>query len=288
MSNHKAIAGIELGGTKLLCRVVDGSRVLANARFATSTPEQALADICGCLGDAPLAAIGIASFGAVSVNPASPDYGRILKTPKPGWSGFDLRGALLKRYGVPVAVDSDVNAAALAERRLGAGQGHGSVAYVTIGTGIGGGLATPQGVLHGALHPEIGHIRLARRARDDFRGACPFHGDCAEGLVSGTAIRARMGGDGAMPPETFALVADYLGELAATLVLAWSPQKMIMGGGVMNTPGLLAAAAQAMRASLGGYGPELTPDYLASPRFADSGLEGALLMAQEQRDGDAA
>jgi fructokinase len=284
-----AYAGIELGGTKILCRLMgaDGAR-LGEVRFATSTPTQALADLTaflrGSLRGRALTALGVASFGPIGLDPSGPDYGRLLATPKPGWAGFDLRGALLAQFPVPLALDTDVNAAALAEQARGAGRGLGSVAYVTVGTGIGAGLALEGRTLRGALHPEAGHLRLRRRAGDDVPSSCPFHEDCAEGLASGPAVARRLGNRRSLAddPRTFALVATYLGELAASLVLCWSPHRILLGGGVMAAEGLRRAVAGAMQGALGDYlpGPVRDPDYLAAPELTDAGLEGALMLAR--------
>lgn len=291
MSERKVLIGIELGGTKILCRGIDESgTVLLDRRFATSSPDVALNDLAGCIAslgsdETSIAAIGIASFGPVIVDATSADCGRILATPKPGWSGFNLRGALADRFrDVPIAVDTDVNAAALAEHALGAGRGLDCVAYVTVGTGIGGGLVTAHGPLHGALHPEIGHLLLRRRAGDAHASTCPFHADCAEGLVAGPAIARRLGPSRTLAdsPDIRALVADYLGDLAASLVLAWSPQRIVMGGGVMDTPGLLVDIGNALRMALGHYGaaPSAREDFLAPAQLPAAGLEGALLLAR--------
>lgn len=284
-------AAVETGGTKLLCRVADeDGGIVAEGRWPTGHPDEALESISGCIdgaiaADARLRAIGIAAFGPLIVDPASPDYGRMLATPKPGWSGSNLRRAVADRFAVPVHVDTDVNIAAIAEQALGAGRGLRSVAYVTVGTGIGGGLAIDGRSLKGALHPEIGHVRLVRRVGDDMPGACPFHPDCAEGLIAGPALHQRLGADGdlARSPETVALVADYLGQLCAALVLAWTPQRIVIGGGIGSVPGLLAPAHAAMLASLGGYGigdAAHATDFLATAQLSDAGLEGAMLVAR--------
>jgi fructokinase len=280
-----AYAGIELGGTKILCRLVagDGAR-LGEARLATSTPAQALAELTAFLRGRELRALGVASFGPIGLDPAGADYGRLLATPKPGWAGFDLRGALRAQFPVPLGLDTDVNAAALAEQASGAGRGLGSVAYVTVGTGIGAGLALEGRTLRGALHPEAGHLRLRRRSGDDVPSNCPFHEDCVEGLASGPAVARRLGERRSLAedPQTFALVAAYLGDLAASLVLCWSPHRIVLGGGVMGTAGLRGAVARAMHATLGDYlpGPARDPHYLSAPALADAGLEGALLLAR--------
>ncbi len=286
--------GIELGGTKLLCRAVDQEdRVLVDERFATTSPARAMQDIGGCLEQAlannrHFSGIGIATFGPVTLDPLAHDYGRLRATPKDGWSGFDLLGEVRARFDAPVVIETDVNAAALAEQKNGAGRGLPDVAYVTVGTGIGGGLACDGKVLHGSMHPEIGHIRLRRRASDSVASACPFHDDCAEGLASGAAIAKRLAPSESLPdsPTTIALIADYLGELLATLTLAWSPHRIVLGGGVSKTLELREAIAEAMRRILGTYGPAAAArsDFVVAPHFADSGLEGALLMARSARD----
>ncbi len=288
MNEPAIFAGIELGGTKVLCRVIDAAgRVLVDERFATTSPERAMHDIGEALAKANagarLAGIGIATFGPLALDPSAADFGRLQATPKHGWSGFDVYGEMQRRFQTKLAIDTDVNAAALAEQTSGAGRGFGCVAYVTIGTGIGGGLSCDGKVLRGSMHPEIGHIRLRRRDNDVAKSACPFHDDCAEGLASGSAIAHRLGAVALTDSQTtFTLVADYLGELLATLTLAWSPHRIVVGGGVTKAPGLLAAIGESLRGTLRNYGPAVAaqPGYLCAPYFADSGLEGALLMAR--------
>lgn len=288
-------AGIETGGTKIVARVIDaGGAALADGRWPTTTAHAAEGDLVSFIesaipATAQLACIGIASFGPLVVDRASSDFGRMLDTPKPGWTGSNLRAALSARLRTPVLVDTDVNAAALAELRLGVGRGLGSIAYVTVGTGIGGGLAVDRRPLIAAGHPEIGHIRLTRVPNDRVPSTCPFHDDCAEGLASGPAIARRLGTHRnlADAPDILALVARYLGQLAATLVLGWAPHRIAWGGGVMATAGLLDGIREALRESLAGYGAfsaAAEPDFLVPAELAYSGLEGALLMAREGRD----
>jgi fructokinase len=288
--SDRVFVAIETGGTKILARLVDADgRMLAGSRWPTTTPERALEDLAGFVAGAtpagrPLGAIGIAAFGPVVRDARAPDYGRILSTPKPGWSGANLRAQLAARFAVPVVIDTDVNAAARAEWQQGAGKGVRSLAYVTVGTGIGGGLLVDGRPLDGALHAEIGHIRLVRRAGDHAPSVCPFHEDCVEGLVSGPALARRLRTDQPLAddPATFELAAGYLGGLAATLVLCWSPQRLVWGGGVMGTAGLLAGLRAAMGRSLGGYGVGETagrPDFCVLAALEHAGLEGAVLMA---------
>jgi len=229
--------------------------------------------------------VGIAAFGPIVVDPAATSYGEVLATPKPGWAGANLRAVLEQRLGVPVAVDTDVNAAALAEAAMGAGQGCASLAYVTVGTGIGAGLARGGRTLTGALHPEMGHVPVLRFAGDVTSSACPFHPSCAEGMAAGPALQHRLGERAlADSPGDFAAVADYLGQLFATIVLAWSPHRIVAGGGVMDVPRLRQAAGERMRAALGGYGVGSAagdPDFIRPAALEHAGLEGALILARQ-------
>ena len=289
--SDRVFAAIETGGSKILARILDAhGAALAAGRWPTTTPERALGDLGDFIAGAipagrTLGAIGIAAFGPLVRDARAGDYGRILTTPKPGWSGANLRAQLAARFAVPVAIDTDVNAAARAEWRQGAGQGVRSLAYVTVGTGIGAGLLVAGRPLEGALHPEIGHIRLVRRDGDRAPSACPFHADCAEGLASGPAIARRLEAPHALgdDPAVFALVAAYLGELAATLVLCWSPERIVWGGGVMGTAGLIARVHEALGRSLAGYGvgeAAARGDFCVPAALEHAGLEGAALMAR--------
>ena len=291
MSNW-LIAGIETGGTKLLARVseLESGATIGEERWSTGSPDAATNDITGFLKAAEasgdLAAVGIAAFGPLIVDPASPDYGMMLETPKPRWTGSNLRSAIEQRLQVPVAVDSDVNAAAIAEQLLGAGKQLPSVAYVTVGTGIGAGLALGGRTLKGAVHPEVGHLPIVRRSGDDLLSVCPFHANCAEGLVSGPALRRRLGNDRDLSddPQLMDLTAEYLGQLAATLVLAWSPHCIVWGGGAISTVPIISAIEHGMREALGGYGVgdlASQPGYCVAASLENAGLEGALLMARE-------
>lgn len=262
---------------------------MSDVRISTTMPDK-VADtlVATVLAALPagvrVAGVGIASFGPVIVDPSSPDVGRMLATPKPGWTGFNLARVLAARLAAPVVIDTDVNAAALAEQSLGAGSGLHSLAYVTVGTGIGGGLVIDGRTLKGGLHPEIGHLSV-RRAQGDLQpSACQFHSACVEGLTAGPALRARLGGRALEEAsDVRALVCDYLGQLCAALLLAWSPQAIVFGGGVMSTPGLLPQIEARMRLELNNYGAvavaESSP-YLAAAKLEHAGLEGALIMAR--------
>jgi fructokinase len=235
-------------------------------------------------------AIGIATFGPVDPRPSSPTFGQLLATPKSGWSATNLVAPFGQLLGCPVAIDTDVNAAALAEALHGAGRGCGTVVYVTVGTGIGGGIAVDGRTLKGTLHPEMGHIRVARHERDvAFAGTCPFHADCVEGLASGPAIIARYGTSlDRLPPEHEALgiVGYYLGQLAASILLMLSPERVVFGGGVMNYEPLLREVRAAAAKILNGYaglGAEAASldGLIVAPGLGDrSGIFGAIALAQ--------
>lgn len=283
------LGAIEAGGTKMVVAVAeDADRILARQEFPTASPAETFASIRAFLAQhAPFDAIGVASFGPVEVNPASPGYGRILKTPKPGWAGADLCAAL-SHFNCPVSVDSDVNGAALAEWRAAKGESVANLAYATIGTGIGVGVVRGGATLPGLHHFEMGHIRPARdAARDPFGGSCPFHGPCLEGLASGPAIIKRWGKPlGALGPDAVALIANYLGQMCLTIILTHMPDRIVLGGGVMKTAGLIEAVRRETRALLGGYigAKRLSgdlADYIVRPALGDNaGVTGALLLAQ--------
>lgn len=291
MSRH-LIAGIETGGTKILARVADmEGKVVADGRWATSTAKAALEELAEFLeaeaGIEMLAAIGIAAFGPLITDHRSADYGLMLASPKPGWSGSNLRAELEARLGAPVDVDSDVNAAAIAEQAKGAGKGMPSLAYVTVGTGIGAGLAIEGRSLSGVMHPEGGHLPVIRRRGDDMPSICRFHESCAEGLVSGPALNRRLGQGRKLSeePAVAELAANYLGQLAASLVLAWSPHRIVWGGGAISEVSLTPMIEVALRDAVNGYGvgPAVEqPGFCLPAALKDSGLEGALMMARHR------
>jgi fructokinase len=290
----RLVGGIEAGGTKFVCSVGTGpDDVRAESEVPTTTPAETLDRVldffAGHAVQAPLAALGVAAFGPLDLDPHSPTWGYVTTTPKPGWRGIDLVGPLRSALGVPVVLDTDVNAAALAEHRQGAGCGVGTLVYVTVGTGIGGGVVVDGRPLHGLVHPEMGHQRVPHdRARDPFPGLCPSHGDCWEGLASGPAMAARWG----QPPETlpedhpaWALEAHYLALGLANLVMMLSPERLVLGGGVMRRTFLYPLVRAGVRELLGGYlaSPALADsvdDYLVPPALGErAGVLGALLLA---------
>ena len=292
--DDQLIAGIETGGTKLLARVCDANgEVVANGRWATSNFQSAIDQLAGFLeahSGGRLAAVGIAAFGPLITDAVSPDYGLMLATTKPGWEGSNLRADIATRLGLPVVVDSDVNAAAIAEQAIGAGEGLPSVAYVTVGTGIGAGLAINGKGLTGVMHPEGGHLPIIREPGDDFPSICRFHENCAEGLVSGPALERRLGKGRTLSddPAVAKLVSKYLGRLGASLVLAWSPHRIVWGGGALADASLIPMIEDELRAAINGYGvgsPVERTEFCVPAALKDAGLEGALMMARQRAMG---
>lgn len=279
MISDQPVAGIELGGTKIVCGIATGAGdVLERTSIPTRAPEETLIDIKNWLEPrlTDAAGVGVAGFGPIYVDPASARYGQIGATPKTAWQGFDLLQAIREWTALPLVLDTDVNAAALAEIRWGAATGHENVVYVTVGTGIGGGIVSNGRPVHGLLHPEIGHMKPRRHPDDDFEGTCPFHGDCFEGLAAGPAIGARWGKPlNEFPADhpAFAMEADYLGQLAVNLLLTASPTKLIFGGGVMNNTELLPLIRAATARHLNGYLELTDPSKELAELIVTPGLE---------------
>lgn len=285
--------GIEAGGTKFVCAVGTGpDDVRALTRFATTQPEETLERAVAFFRAQPEApaAVGIGSFGPVDPDPASPTYGFILTTPKPGWSNTDVAGAVGRALGVPVAFDTDVNAAALGEHRWGAAQDVASLLYLTVGTGIGGGALIDGRRVHGLLHPEMGHLLLPRAEGDDFAGACPFHGACLEGMAAGPALQRRWGRPAQDLPadhRAWTFEAHYLAHALVTFILTLSPQRIVLGGGVMHQRHLFPRIRRTVQDLLGGYvqRPEILDAidaYIVPPGLGDrAGVLGALALARE-------
>ena len=289
--------GVEAGGTKFVCVVGSGpDDIRGEARFPTTSPAKTLGEVLQFFREqqakhGPLAAIGVGSFGPVDLHPGSARFGFITSTPKAGWANTDVAGPLRRELGVPVAFDTDVNAAALGEWRFGAARGLDTFVYLTVGTGIGGGGLVGGRLMHGLVHPEMGHVRLPHDTRvDPFPGSCPFHGDCLEGLASGPARAARWG----RPAETlptehaaWALEAHYLALALVGFVCTLSPQRLVVGGGVMEQPQLLPLVRRELKALLNGYiqAPEVLDDidgYVVAPALGGrSGVVGALVLAEQ-------
>jgi fructokinase len=278
-----SIGGIEAGGTHWNCAIGGADGELARvATFPTTTPAETIARAVEFFAAEPgLEALGVGLFGPVEVRRDSPRWGTILTTPKPGWANTDVAGALGDALGVQIALDTDVNAAAVGEWRHGAARGLETFVYVTVGTGIGGGVFANGRPVHGLLHPEVGHMMVPHdRARDPFAGCCPFHGDCLEGLASGTAMRERWGraGEELTDPEAWDLEAEYLALGLANLVLVLSAERIVLGGGVGRAPGLIERVRTRLQEVLAGYmdAPTLVPPALGP----HSGMVGAIALAR--------
>jgi fructokinase len=298
IQGRKALYGaIEGGGTKFVCAIAEApDRILERVTVPTADPRSTL-DACVSFFVAienargPIAAFGFGCFGPIELSPEARNFGRLLATPKPGWSGADVLAPLRAAFGAPNALDTDVGAAALAEWRLGAGRGLGSLAYVTVGTGIGGAVTPQERTRRRLMHAELGHLLAVRDPRDAaFVGVCPFHGSCIEGLASGPAIRARWGCDLDELPGDHAgrpIIAGYLGQLAASIALVESVERIVFGGGVMSNGALLPLVSAAMLDYLNGYlaplrDTERAASYLSAPALGrDSGLVGAILLAMQ-------
>jgi fructokinase len=284
--------GVETGGTWVVCALGTGpGDIVAQETFATGEPGATLDRIAEFFERGPRpAAIGVGSFGPVDLDPASPTWGHVTSTPKPGWAHTAVAPVLRDRLGVPIRFDTDVTSSAIAEHRWGAAAGVNSVCYLTIGTGIGAGILIDGRPVHGLIHPEVGHLMIPHdRARDPFAGSCPSHGDCWEGLAAGGAIAARWNANPRELPDdhpAWELEAEYVALGIFAIVLVASPERVIAGGGVMERPGLLAAVRARLVALNAGYletpmiGDEVER-YVVAPALGDeAGVLGAIALAQ--------
>jgi len=298
MKKVEFFGGIEGGGTKFICAIADAhNNILREARIPTTLPQPTLAACADFFHQAqhefgPLSALGIACFGPLDPRPTSPTYGHILATPKPGWENTDIIGFFRAALGenLPIGFDTDVNGAVLAESRWGAGQGLSNLVYLTIGTGVGGGALVDGQLLHGYAHPEMGHILLPKHPSDNaFNGACPFHGTCLEGLAAGPAIEARWNQAAtslAQDHPAWQLETHYLALGLMNICLILAPERIILGGGVMNQSFLFPMIRSELTRLLG--------NYLRLPQIADmenyvvpsglagiAGLYGGLALAHQ-------
>jgi fructokinase len=293
MTENLLVGGIEFGGTKTVVAVGsnDGT-IIERISLPTVEPHILVPQIAAFFRDnrdglGTIEALGVGAFGPIIIDKKAPDYGTVLQTNKPGWSGFDLASALRLTCGVAPDIVTDVAAAGIAEAALGALQGIDIGVYLTVGTGIGGAIICDGKPLPALLHPEMGHITLQRHCDDHAPSTCRFHANCAEGLAAGPAIMTRFEkslSDFSPNSIEHGLIADYLAQLCANLVLTLSPQRIVMGGGVASTPGLIATVQVAMQAHLGDYGPKLfeSERFLSAPKLGeDSGVVGALCLTSK-------
>jgi fructokinase len=292
------LGGIEAGGTKWNCVVAEESgEILASLTVPTTTPDQTIGRAEEFMREVgPIEALGLGAFGPVDVRPASPTFGQIASTPKPGWSHTDVLTPLGNHLKVPIGLETDVNVAALGEGRWGAGVGLRDFVYMTVGTGVGAGVVLGGQLIHGLLHPEVGHMRLPHnRARDPFGGSCPFHSDCLEGLASGEAIRLRSGApaESVEDHHVWELETDYLAAALVNLTYVLSPQRLILGGGVMSHPGLIESVRARFGEMIGGYpdAPGVQEhlkacDYIVPPALGSrAGVLGAIALAHDVATG---
>jgi fructokinase len=287
---NSSIAGVELGGTKCVATLADtGGRILQQFTIPTTAPEVTLPELVAVLSrwatTTPFSALGIGSFGPLSLDRAAPDYGHITATAKPGWQSIDVLGILTRHFSVPYEFDTDVNAAALAEQRWGAAQGLDDFAYITIGTGIGVGLIANGRTTRGLSHCELGHIRVARMVGDDWGGICPYHGDCVEGLAAGPAIKARLELDHihTIPAShaVWELIAHPIALMCHSMLLTTGPRRILIGGGVANgQPHLLPMIENYIRTSIAHYVPLPEKEFVTSPALGDkAGPLGPIALA---------
>jgi len=290
----KVYGGIEAGGTKVVCAVGSGPEDIRDeVRIDTTTPAETFGKIIEFFEDyrkkGTIASIGIASFGPVDLDPNSAYYGYITATPKPGWLNVDFAGVIERELGLPVGFDTDVNGALLGEHRWGAAQGIRNAIYLTIGTGVGGGAIVNGNLIHGMVHPEMGHFLLTPRDDDPMpEGWCLFHGNCLEGMAAGPAMEKRWGSRAEnLAPDhpAWELEAHYLSLAIHALICILSPQRIILGGGVMDQEELYSMIRQKVSSSLNGYVKhsilERMDEYIVPPSLGNrAGVLGAIALAQ--------
>ena len=284
-------AGVELGGTKCVVILASGpDDVLARETIPTTTACETLERIELTLLEWQqkhgFGALGIGSFGPIDLDPQSETWGQLLATPKPGWAGANVAGQLRDALQVPTALDTDVNGAALAEMNWGSAIGLNDFAYVTVGTGVGVGLIANGKPMRGFGHCELGHIRVARLTGDDWPGSCPYHGDCVEGLASGSSLTARFGDrELAVDEPVWESVVWTLAQLCHAIACAAAPRRIAMGGGVIQKqPHLLDSVRAKLEESLGGFLQLPAGEYLCAPKLGgDAGPLGAIALAMRAR-----
>ena len=284
------IAAVEAGGTKFICGLgTEDGKIIDRINIPTTTPEETMKQVIKYFKDKEFDVMGVGSFGPIDPVKESATYGYITKTPKPYWSDYNIIGELKKHFDVPMEFDTDVNGAALAEAWWGSGNGLKNVMYITVGTGIGAGAVVDGKMLQGLTHPEMGHIFLKRHKDDNYEGKCPFHKDCLEGLASGPAIEERWGKKGvalADDEKVWEMEAYYLAQGLINYILILSPQKIIMGGGVMKQQQLFPLIRKNVQKFLNGYVHkkeilEDIDDYIVYPGLGDeAGFIGSIALGK--------
>lgn len=288
MGAEPRYAAIEAGGTKWRVAIGRSPDVVAETTVPTTDPDTTISACVDFIrsSDQPIAGVGIASFGPIDLDPTSERFGFITTTPKPGWSNTNVKGRIENAVGVPSVIDVDVGGAALGEWMWGAGRGLDSLVYVTVGTGFGGAHLQHGQTFHDTGHPEMGHVSVEREAGDSFPGNCSFHGPCLEGMAAGPALLARWGEPGQElgdRPEVWDLEARYLAQAMRTFAYMLAPQRIILGGGVLQQPGLLQLVRGRLAERLAGYGnaPDNLDEFIVGPELGqDAGLIGAIALAR--------
>ena len=248
---------IEAGGTKMICAVGDENGYIVDKTvISTTTPDETMPKVIDYFRDKDIEALGIACFGPIDLDKTSDTYGYIVETPKTAWRFFDIVGTMKDALGVSIGFDTDVNGSLLGEVTWGSAKGLSDAIYITFGTGVGAGILSGGKLVHGMMHPEAGHIKLVPLPGDTFPGKCPFHGTCLEGMTSGPAIKARWGLSGeelADRPEVWEMESSYIAQGLANLICVLSPQKIILGGGVMHRESLFPMIREKVLKELNGY-----------------------------------
>ena len=289
------VGALEAGGTKMVCAVVEldgdgGWEIQDRVSIPTGMPQETIPEMIEYFRGKEIQALGIACFGPIDLHKDSPTYGYITTTPKPGWAGCDMVGTFAKALGVPVGFDTDVNGSLLGEATFGCAQGVENSIYITIGTGIGAGIMTNGRMLHGMLHPEAGHFTLKRHPQDEAFGACcPYHESCFEGLAAGPALEKRWGQKGielAHRPEVWEMEAYYIAQALVAYIMILSPEKIILGGGVMHQPQLLPLIREEVKRQMNQYIRTSQMDHLEeyiveASLGDDQGILGAACLAME-------
>jgi fructokinase len=295
MASSHLFGAIELGGTKIICAIGDEcGNIISSKTIATSVPDRVIPVIVDYFGNSDVESIGIGTFGPVDLDEDSEDYGSILKCVKPGWSDYPLLKVLKERLNVPAAIDTDVNAACIGECQYGIGSGMGSVAYITVGTGIGLGLVINGLPVHGLMHPEGGHVKSIKHPLETMDSICRFHDDCVEGFACGPAIEKRWGAKAehlAENTEAWEMEAFYLSQLIREIVMIVSPELIIMGGGVMKHRDLFEHLRDEVHSDLNAYIPSLTREQLDSYIVPESlngeqAIKGSLYLARKVLEAD--
>lgn len=284
------LGSIEAGGTKFICAIgTEKGEILEKVSFMTKTPSETLKKVVEFFWNKKIEALGIGCFGPIDLDENSKTYGYITSTPKPNWSNYNILGELKKHFDIPISFDTDVNGAALGEIKWGNGIGLDSLIYLTVGTGIGGGVYSGGKLVHGMTHPETGHILVKREKNDNYKGKCPYHGDCLEGMASGPAIEERWGVKAyklEKNHEAWDLEAYYLAQGLINYILIMSPKKIILGGGVMKQKQLFPLIRKKVVEILNGYVfhkniLENIDEYIVPPKLGDNaGICGGLALAK--------